>query len=1062
MKTSYPLRVLHRYPEGPLFSLRAVAILLLLSLVASGLPALSGQTYRLQKAWQHRNSKTHPFAPSLSKPLMRPSQAKGAIYNRLLVILVEFQEELTDDPNTTGNGKFQTQPDPAYLYSIGSPPHDREYFLANLEALRYYYQAVSNGSYDLQYDVYPQDGSKIVLSRPMGYYNPPGVSAAVFTQRMEEYFAESFTLADQQCPQIDFSSYGHYMIIHAGSDWQHDINGDTPSDIPSFFIRVGDEKAVSVDGGTHLIRHACNVPATISQDFAVDTSGSVDVHSGYGALNAVIAHEFGHSLGLVDLYNVYNFQPMVGVFDLMDSGGSGVLVDQLNDGSLVMVEGILPALPGAFSRALLFEDWYRQNGYMKDVADVNMNSTLQLAASSMKQTSAVKPHIYKIPLSAKEYVLIENRSVDPDNDGATAVYGTLDGRVILYPTPINDPTNQPSYEYDYLLPSFQRPNGDAVGGGVLAWYVNEAVLYDQGMIYSDGSWASNFDNNSVNTSYANRGVRVIEADGLADIGNAWSWYWTGTQYEYFHKAKPVLNNQGYFQNWSLTPWKPVLGPSSQPPLVDGEGIPSLFWLAEISNPGAIMSFEFRSGFFTGGKRIGLQPESVVAPLIDTSFDVSQIPVVGPGGVRLFSTDSTEWADLMGEFSYSGEPSRFPITRSTQTPNPYHELVLTLEDRIRIIEFWDDALDQTDIDLGSGPVLQPLASGNQLFCATSDAVYLISDNAINAYVSVSNPRRLAMAGDDLLIVHPSGIALVSHNAMSNTRTYSLPGRYGAYEPVVFRDETSGQVTAFIMSDDGDIWRYSSGKTDRIFTNRTTDFPTQMGIISTIDHCPVLFFGVGSRVYALLADGTLLDGFPYQTDNLNFEPVRHVYALKLGDEYVMQLPVPGRGYAAVSIPPSHKPALSMSLPYVAAKDQMHFDAANGLFYWYFIDSGGDLCYQWLSTTTNPIIWAGARNSADGQFTGVIRHPAPGQNGLNAYVYPNPVLTSPLRLRAENLSSHPIQINVFDASGALVLRSSFDSNGVFSRDFQLDHKLASGVYFLTLSNGTRHKRVKFAVIN
>ena len=266
----------------------------------------------------------------------------------------------------------------------------------------------------------------------------------------------------------------------------------------------------------------------------------------------------------------------------------------------------------------------------------------------------------------------------------------------------------------------------------------------------------------------------------------------------------------------------------------------------------------------------------------------------------------------------------------------------------------------------------------------------------------------------------------------------------------------------MSDNGDVWRYSNGKTERIFTNRTTEFPTQMGILSTTDYSPVLFFGVGSRVYALLADGTLLDGFPYQTNSLSYQPERHVFAIKLGDEYLMQLPLPGRGYAAVSISPSHKPALSMSLPYAAVNDQTHYDATNDLFYWYFIDSGGDLCYQWLSTTTNPIIWAGARNGADGQFIGVIRLPASGQNGLVAYVYPNPVLTSPLRLRAENLSPNPIQINVFDASGALVLRSFFDNNGISTRDFQLDHKLASGVYFLTLSNGTQHKRVKFAVIN
>jgi len=328
MRSNILLRIFAYDPEGHLF--RRVLLFVLLTFINlagfDSLHGLSGQPIQLQKGWQNRRLRQHPFSQNLAKGTNPADQMRNPNYARLLVILVDFQQELTDDPNTTGDGRFQMEADPSYLYSIASPPHDREYFLANLEALRYYYQAVSCGSYSLEYDVFPEDGSTITLPHPMSYYNPPGADSAEFTRLMEEYFAQSFIQADLQCPQINFSDYGHYMIIHAGSDWQHDVFGDTPSDIPSFFIRVGDDKAVSVDDGTHLIRSACNVPATISQDFSSETTGQTTLHSGYGALNAVIAHEFGHSLGLVDLYNVYNFQPMVGVFDLMDSGGSGFQV----------------------------------------------------------------------------------------------------------------------------------------------------------------------------------------------------------------------------------------------------------------------------------------------------------------------------------------------------------------------------------------------------------------------------------------------------------------------------------------------------------------------------------------------------------------------------------------------------------------------------------------------------------------------------------------------------------------------------------------------------------------
>ncbi len=1062
MKKILALRIADRLPEGLAFRVVRITFLLLWLSLSCGLSALGGETMFLRKGWQHNSLKQHPYANQLTKSTDTARVVRGPNYDRLLVILVEFQPEAVDDPNTTGDGRFQSQPDPSYLYSIGSAPHDREYFMANLEALRYYYLAVSCGSYDLSYDVYPDDGSKLVLPHSMGFYNPPGASSTLFTERMEEYFAHSFSLADQQFPQIDFSNYGHYMIIHAGSDWQHDILGDTPSDIPSFFIRVTDDKAVSVDGGTHLIKHACNVPATISQDFSSETTDGVTVHSGYGALNAVIAHEFGHSLGLVDLYNVYNFRPMVGVFDIMDSGGSGILVDQLNDGSLVMVEGILPALPGAFSRTLLFEDWYRANGYLKDVRDVELFTPLPLAASSMKQTGPVSPNIYKVPITGEEYFLVENRSVDPDNDGATAVFGALDGRVVLYPTPLNDPQNLPSYEYDYLLPSFQRPNADAVGGGILVWHVNNDVIYNQGVVYQDGSWASNFNNNTVNTDYHNRGVQVVEADGLADIGNDWSWYWTGTQYEYFHKFRPVLDSGGYFQNWSQSSWKPMLGPNSDPALTSFAGNPSLYWLAGIGNPAAIMSFELRSGFFEGSDTIALENGAVSAPLIDTSFDHAQLPVFGPTGIRLFSTGSSPWSDLMGEFPYTDGTGNYPVTRSEQTPNSYHELVLSMDDRLRIIEFGNDALDMTDIDLGAPPTLQALAYNDKVYTATSDAVFQIGNNAIQGRAEIADARKLAIAGNELLVLTKSGIVFLDLSNLNETRRYTLSGEFGDYEPLVFLNDETNQTIAVLTNNQGDIWSCRNNEVARIFSNNSTALPTQLGITSISGQSPIIFFGLGDQAYALRPDGTYLSGFPYHTDTYDYEAHRHVYSVTLSGDTFMQIPVEAEGYHAVSILPSSVPQNALSLPARLDNDRFYYDGANGILYWYFIDSQANLCYQWMSVEENPVLWAGPRNDGTGQFMGAESHSASTQTALSAYVYPNPVNSSPLRVRAERLDSNPVELKVYDVAGKLVLDKSFAANPLDSRDFQLDHRLSSGVYFLTVGNGSRHTRIKFAVIN
>nr|MBP7206158.1 hypothetical protein [Candidatus Cloacimonadota bacterium] len=134
---------------------------------------LAAEKIQLQKYPSKPLPRRHPNTQLLHKQPNAANKGKAANFDRLLVILVDFQQETTDDPNTTGNGKFLLEHDPNYLYPLGSPPHDRDYFLQNLEAMRYYYLAASAGSYDLQYEVWPADGA-YTLPLPMGWYNPPG------------------------------------------------------------------------------------------------------------------------------------------------------------------------------------------------------------------------------------------------------------------------------------------------------------------------------------------------------------------------------------------------------------------------------------------------------------------------------------------------------------------------------------------------------------------------------------------------------------------------------------------------------------------------------------------------------------------------------------------------------------------------------------------------------------------------------------------------------------------------------------------------------------------------
>lgn len=1027
----------------------------------------------LAKHYQNKPPHRHPYIQLLQRNPVASEKARSLNYEKLLVILVDFQEETPDDPNTTGNGKFKLEPDFSYLHSVGSPPHDRAYFLDNLEALRYYYLAASNGSYDLEYEVYPQTGA-YTLPKTMGYYNPPDAGNELFVSRMEEYFKDSFELADSISPEIDFSAYGHFMIIHAGSDWQHDIFGDTPSDIPSFFISVGDGKEAVVDDGSVLISTACNVPSTISQDFYTETSDGQTVHGGYGALNAVIAHEFGHSLGLVDLYNVYNWQPMVGVFDIMDSGGSGVMVDVLNDGSYVLIEGALPALPGAWSRALLFEDDFLASGYLQEVEQIDLFENMQLAACSFRQDGQqTAPRVLRIPLSDSEYLLVENRNVDPDGDGGTAVYATDDNRVILYPTPLDDPLNTPSYEYDYLLPSFQAADGAAIGGGILVWHINDDVIFDQGVSDDEGNWYSNYENNSINTVYSQRGVGIIEADNLPDIGYLWSWYWTGTQYEYFHARKPVLDGNGYFVQWSQEAWKPALNGGTEPPLLDSQGLGSLYWLSDMGDPSASMGITIRSGFFVDTQIEDYATSGLLSgPPINSSYSTLDIPVLGDDSIRLLSWDGDQWTDLMGEFPWDRQPIDFPVVTSDQNGDEYHELAMVHDQALELVDFSSDNLHSMSINFPDGITSAPLPFAEKLFVSTNSCLGAVQDDTVGDLIQLPGILRLGSYGDSIVALCQDIFYLIDPEDLSISAALELPEPFGMYEPVSFTGLEDEVHMLFLMADSGNIYKYQDARLNQIFENISTINPTQMGLTDWFTYAsnainPVLFWACGSKVFAVKHDGTLLLGYPHDAYPLSFTPYEHVYAIQEHPQLYLYLPLTGKGHAAYSVADE---TINWNRSLAATGEirgsHLFFNPGTdyyGDLFWHYADIDGDLFIHSTEVAVNGfgLHWNGFRNAGSGNYLSYRMHDEPGSaQEFYAFVFPNPVKGPQFRVRIGNFDQ-TMKLAIYDINAALLHNQTIEANGILRRDISIDStKLSSGVYILSLECGDRHKRLKFAV--
>jgi len=243
---------------------------------------------RLEKYFGYPNKikKHHPVEKYFSGTRKFDLNKRNS--GRLLVLLIDFVED--DNTQTTGNGKF-LQDATGYHTSLGCPPHNYEFFVEQMEALRYYYLAVSLGFYEVDYDIFPVSNANFTaftLPHEMAYYNPPNASSDLMVSRFEEYFYDSFAAADAS-GTIDFSQYDNFMLLHAGSDWQHDILSDSPSDIPSFFIRLATGKEY-VTSNNDTIRYACNVPEMITQDISetITTNGDVLI-DGY-ALQMLFMH----------------------------------------------------------------------------------------------------------------------------------------------------------------------------------------------------------------------------------------------------------------------------------------------------------------------------------------------------------------------------------------------------------------------------------------------------------------------------------------------------------------------------------------------------------------------------------------------------------------------------------------------------------------------------------------------------------------------------------------------------------------------------------------------------
>jgi M6 family metalloprotease-like protein len=516
----------------------------------------SGRRDRASSMLEARDSRE--FLRAFREAKAQAGATAGPDTMRILALRVDFLKD-TPGSKSTGNGRFDLRRDAeSRAQPIDPPPHDRKYFLAHLEALSRYYRVMSGGSLVLAWDVYPTENDSTYHLPDTRKYGPwiwSNSNPDVLLHAID-LVGDALAIADSTDPSLDFTMtrgdslvprYDSFILFHSGADFQGDLNGDSPWDIPSFNLYV--QEPFVVQDSSVAINLVEVVPESANQD------------GFWAALNGVITHEFGHQIGFTDLYDVRNGTSVVGAFSLMDSGEQlyGVIADPQDTTQVLPVRGMLPASVDPWHKVLFFPDGVDLAQPDDFLSGDSSRFEIPLPSSQLGN------RILYVPLNLSEYLLIENRAWDLNGDKQIVLKSDHETGVVLGPIPADTlaPVTDNGYrEYDWLLPA----------EGILAWHIDNLAI-DRGL---------GTDYGGVNIFFSRPGVAVLEADGIRDIGTASNEY-IGGPYDTWYQG-------GYT----------CLGPTTVPSSRTNDGTPTGLTMCALDSIGVTARVSVETGLAPAG------------------------------------------------------------------------------------------------------------------------------------------------------------------------------------------------------------------------------------------------------------------------------------------------------------------------------------------------------------------------------------------------------------------------------------------------------------------------------
>jgi M6 family metalloprotease-like protein len=303
-------------------------------------------------------------------------------------------------------------------------------------------------------------------------------------------------VVDSLDAELDFSAYDLITFIHAGPGQESDLLQNSPEQLWSGYL---DFESLSEAFADSLPAEPPEGwPGIITDDMGfvlrqfgiapeLEREEEMDPPFVLGALG-VYAHQLGSYLGLLSLGDYQSPRGQgVGNYDLMGSGLWNAL-------------GFVPGPPCAFNRYVM---GWADTLHVDPASCVSVETDGGRALELVSWEQAGEDDLLFLPISDREYFLMENRDQDADGNGAFS-FDDANGNHI--------PDNGESLlgaEFDYYTTQYNSSDVTP-GSGLFIWRIDEEML----------RLTFDYDINLINAYNDHYGVMLLEADGYPDLSTA--------------------------------------------------------------------------------------------------------------------------------------------------------------------------------------------------------------------------------------------------------------------------------------------------------------------------------------------------------------------------------------------------------------------------------------------------------------------------------------------------------------------------------------------------------------